>query len=65
MGTVTYRKVAPPVRCPAAAGGGVVALPPVATIEDPVVIPKILTHLGLPTEVPALRPPPRGLFAWS
>ena len=37
----------------------------VATIEDPVVIRKILTHLGLPTEVPAPRPPPRGLFAWS
>jgi hypothetical protein len=28
----------------------------VATIEDPVVIRKILTHLGLPTDVPAPRP---------
>ena len=31
-------------------------------IEDPVVIRKILTHLGLPTEVPAPRPPPRDLL---
>src|SRR5262249_3617921 len=30
----------------------------VATIEDPVVIRKILTHLGLPTDVPPPRPPP-------
>jgi hypothetical protein len=37
----------------------------VATIEDPVVIRKILTHLGLPTDVPAPRPPPRDLFDWS
>jgi hypothetical protein len=37
----------------------------VATIEDPVVIRKILTHLGLPTEVPAPRPPPRDLFDQS
>ena len=37
----------------------------VATIEDPVVIRKILTHLGLPTEVPAPRPPPSDLFGWS
>ena len=37
----------------------------VATIEDPVVIRKILTHLGLPTEVPAPRPPPSDLFDWS
>ena len=37
----------------------------VATIEDPVVIRKILTHLGLPTEVPARRPPPFDLFDWS
>ena len=31
-------------------------------IEDPVVIRKILTHLGLPTEAEAPRPPPRELF---
>jgi len=37
----------------------------VATIEDPVVIRKILTHLGFSTEVPALRPPPSDLFDWS
>ena len=37
----------------------------VDTIEDPVVIRKILTHLGLPTEVPAPRPPPSDLFDWS
>jgi hypothetical protein len=37
----------------------------VATIEDPVVIRRILTHLGLPTEVPAPRPPPSDLFDWS
>jgi hypothetical protein len=37
----------------------------VATIEDPVVIRKILTHLGLPTEVPAPRPPPTDLFGWN
>ena len=37
----------------------------VATIEDPVVMRKILTHLGLPTEVPAPRPPPADLFDWS
>jgi hypothetical protein len=37
----------------------------VATIEDPVVIRKILTHLGLPTDVPAPRPPPSDLFDWS
>jgi hypothetical protein len=37
----------------------------VATIEDPVVIRKILTHLGLPTDVPAPRPPPADLFGWS
>jgi hypothetical protein len=33
-----------------------------ATIEDPPVVTKILTHLGLPTEGPVLtpaRPPPR------
>ena len=34
----------------------------VATIEDPLVIRKILTHLGLPSEVPALRPPPSDFF---
>jgi len=32
----------------------------VATIEDPVVIWKILTHLGLPTEASAPRPSPVG-----
>jgi hypothetical protein len=37
----------------------------VATIEDPVVIRKILTYLGLPTDVPAPRPPPSDLFDWS
>jgi hypothetical protein len=37
----------------------------VATIEDPVVIRKILTRLGLPTQVRAPRPPPSDLFAWS
>jgi hypothetical protein len=36
----------------------------VATIEDPVVIRKILTHLGLPTAA-APRPPPADLFDWS
>jgi hypothetical protein len=34
----------------------------IATIEDPVVIRKILTHLGLPTEPPAPRPPPGDLL---
>jgi len=34
----------------------------IATIEDPVVIRKILTHLGLPTEPPSPRPPPRDLL---
>src|SRR5206468_7375165 len=34
----------------------------IATIEDPVVIRKILTHLGLPTEPPSPRPPPRNLL---
>src|SRR6266478_2081075 len=29
----------------------------IATIDDPVVVRKILTHLRLPTEVPAPRPP--------
>jgi len=29
-----------------------------ATIEDPQVIRTILAHLGLPTEVPFLRPTP-------
>jgi hypothetical protein len=39
----------------------------VATIEDPVVIRRILTHLGLPTVAPAPRPPPADLFVfgWS
>jgi hypothetical protein len=37
----------------------------VATIEDAVVIRKILTHLGLPTAAPAPRPPPSDLFGWS
>jgi hypothetical protein len=34
-----------------------------ATIDDPSVIRKILTHLGLPTDVPAPRPPPSDLFS--
>jgi len=34
----------------------------IATIEDPVVIRKILTHLGLPTEVSGPRPPPGDLL---
>jgi len=37
----------------------------VATIDDPVVIRRILTHLGLPTAVPSPRPPPADLFGWS
>src|SRR5262249_14426385 len=37
----------------------------VATIEDPVVIRKILSHLGLPTAAAAPRPPPADLFDWS
>jgi hypothetical protein len=37
----------------------------VATIEDPVVIRRILSHLGLPTAVSAPRPPPSDLFNWS
>jgi len=37
----------------------------VATIEDPVVVRKILTHLGLSTEVPAPRRPLPDLFDWS
>jgi hypothetical protein len=37
----------------------------VATIKDPLVIRKILTHLGLPTAAPAPRPPPSDLFDWS
>ena len=34
----------------------------IATIEDPVIIRKIPTHLGLPTEPPAPRPPPSHLL---
>jgi hypothetical protein len=34
----------------------------IATIEDPVAIRKILTHLGLPTEPPTPRPPPADLL---
>jgi hypothetical protein len=37
----------------------------VATIEDPVVMRRILTHLGLRTEASAPRPPPSDLFDWS
>jgi hypothetical protein len=37
----------------------------VATIEDPVVIRRILTHLGLPTEASAPRPRPSDLIDWS
>jgi hypothetical protein len=36
-----------------------------ATIEAPVVIRKILTHLGLPTQAPAPQPPPADLFDWN
>ena len=45
--------------------------PPVARWDpgtiagDPVVIRRILTHLGLPTAAPARRPPPADLFDWS
>ena len=38
--------------------GGRVRL--VATIEDPVVVRKILRHLGLPAVLPVPRPPPAG-----
>jgi hypothetical protein len=34
----------------------------IATIEDSVVIRKILTHLGLPTEPPTSRLPPADLL---
>jgi hypothetical protein len=37
----------------------------VATIEDPVVIRRILTHLGLSTAASAPRPPPADLFDWN
>jgi len=37
-------------------------MPVIATIEDPVGHRKILTHLGLPTEPPTLRPPPCDLL---
>jgi hypothetical protein len=37
----------------------------VATIEEPVVIRKILTHLGLPTEARAPQSPASELFDWS
>ena len=30
----------------------------IATIEDPRVVRQIVTHLGLPNEVPRPRPPP-------
>src|SRR5215468_2021147 len=36
-----------------------------ATIEAPVVIRKILTHLGLPTQAPAPQLPPADLFDWN
>jgi hypothetical protein len=48
-----------------ATGSAVARMRVVATIEDPAVIRKILTHLGLPADVPAPRPPPSALFAWS
>jgi hypothetical protein len=48
---------------PAPDGGGRMRV--VATIEDPVVIRRMLTHLGLPTAAPAPRPPPSDLFDWS
>jgi hypothetical protein len=37
----------------------------VATHRGPVVIRKILTHLGLPTEVRAPWSPPSDLFDWG
>ena len=37
----------------------------IATTGDPPGIRKILTHLGLPTEVPGPRAPPHDLFGWS
>jgi len=36
----------------------------IATIDDPAVVRRILTHLGLPTDVPAARPPPCADDAW-
>jgi hypothetical protein len=38
----------------------------IATIDHPAVVRKILTHLGLSTEVPEPRParPPPGSAAW-
>jgi hypothetical protein len=47
-----------------ATGSAAARMRVLAIIEDPAVI-KILTHLGLPTEVPAPRPPPSDLFNWS
>ena len=40
-------------------------VPGTPAIEDPVVIRKILTHLGFPTEGAAPRAPPHDLFGWS
>jgi hypothetical protein len=42
------------------------ALKIIAAIEDPPVIVRILTHLGLPTRAPP-RPPARGdsIYSWS
>jgi hypothetical protein len=36
----------------------------VAPIEGPLLIRRILTHLGLPTAAPAPRPPTADLFDW-
>jgi len=37
----------------------------VATIEDPGIIRKVLSHLGLSTAAPTPRPPPADRFHWS
>jgi hypothetical protein len=37
----------------------------VATIEDPVVIRRILVDLGLPTAAPTPRPPPSERLDWN
>jgi hypothetical protein len=48
--------------CPRCGGNRMHVL---ATIEDPVVIRKILTRLGLSIEAPAARPPLSDPFGWS
>jgi hypothetical protein len=37
----------------------------ITTIDDVIIIQRILTHLGLPTEGPAPRAAPHDLFGWS